>query len=84
MKILLVDATFYKKQIDDELKQLKERYYKIKKYVRDSYFGNLDYNNCFSFSQGLLRIAALIRRAGEQVDFTSLEELRNNKYLNKK
>ena len=28
MKILLVDATFYKKQIDDELKQLKEYYIK--------------------------------------------------------
>ena len=34
MKILLVDATFYKKKIDNDLKKLKEQYFKIKKHYK--------------------------------------------------
>ena len=78
MNILLIDGTFYYKKIDETLKEKKLDYFKIKKYIRDKYLGKLDNTNAKSFSQGLLRIATLLKRANQEVTFMSLEELKDN------
>lgn len=77
MKILLIDATFYRKEINEVLKQKKRDYFKIKRYVRDKYLGELDSSNQRNFSHGCLRMATLLKRAGAEVTFVSLEELKN-------
>ena len=84
MKILLVDATFYKKKIDNDLKKLKEQYFKIKKHIQDKYLGIIDDSNTRIFSQGLLRIATLMKRAGEDIEFISLEDLQDENLLIRK
>ena len=54
--------------------------FKIKKHIQDKYLGIIDDSNTRIFSQGLLRIATLMKRAGEDIEFISLEDLQDENH----
>lgn len=72
MNILLVDATAFQTTLSPELLSLKDRYFRIKKHIKDNYLGNYVSPSPRSFSMGLLRVATLLKTNGINVRYTSI------------
>ncbi len=72
--IWLIDATSYKKEIHEELREIKRDYFRIKSYVRGQRLGPHVLPVQRTFSMGLLRIATLLKRSGYMVRYWHLEE----------
>lgn len=72
--VWLIDATSYKKEIDQELLAVKMDYFKIKSYVRMQRIGHHVLPVQRTFSTGLLRIATLLHRMGYEVKYYHLND----------
>lgn len=72
--VWLIDATSYKKEINQELLAIKKDYFKIKAYVRRQRIGFHVRPVQRTFSTGLLRIATLLRRTGYDVQYFHLND----------
>ena len=75
MNIILVDATTYSKPIDKRLYDLKRQYFKIKNIVRYSRLGQHNPPKAKTYSIGLLRIATILNKNGENVRYIELNDL---------
>ena len=81
--IWLIDATSYKKEIDQELWKIKKDYFKIKSFVRQQIIGKHVLPTQKTFSTGLLRIATLLKRSGYSVEYFHLEDFLSKNVIEK-
>jgi len=72
MYVVLVDATFYQKELDENLRDLKEKYFKIKNHVRKQIIGDSVQPSQRNFSIGLLRIGTILKENNCQVKYISI------------
>lgn len=75
MYIIFVDATTYTKQIDSQLKNLKNKYFKIKNYVKAQHLGDHVIPRGKTYAVGALRLVTLLHRNGYNVSYVHLNDL---------
>ena len=75
MKVILVDATTYDKDIDPRLRDLKRRYFKIKNIVRYTRLGEHIPPKQKTYAMGLLRIATILFYNGYDVKYIEFKKL---------
>lgn len=81
--VWLVDATSYKKKIDDDLWEIKRDYFKIKSYVRQQTIGKHVLPTERTFSTGLLRIATILKQIGYSVRYFHLGDFLDENIIEK-
>lgn len=75
-QIWLVDATSYKKTINNDLLPLKKRFYALKAIARKKRIGNHTPPGSQTFSNGLLRIGTILKQNGYYISFFSIEAIK--------
>ncbi len=73
--IWLIDYTTYMIAIDPVLKDLKAKYFRVKGYKRNQVIGNTAVNKTMTYSNGLLRIATLLKQNGVECKYLHYPEL---------
>lgn len=67
--IWLIDYTTYVIDIDPVLKELKAKYFRVKGYKRKQVIGDTAPNKTMTYSNGLLRIATLLKQNGVECKY---------------